>query len=371
MTSKSESPKISVIIPVYNVGQYLPKCMDSVINQTLRDIEIICVDDGSTDNSAEILSRYADKDERIILIRQANGGAGAARNNGLQYARGEYLSILDSDDFFEPDMLEKSYEAAKNAQADIIVFGCDYYDEASAGFRCCPNAINRLLLPKKSVFSISDVKKDFFRLFTGWAWDKLFKTEFIKDKGLTFQEQRTTNDMLFVFSALSLAERITTIPNILAHHRRAGGTLSVTREKSWTCFYNALTALKDNLKSFGLFEKTERDFVNYALHFSLWNLNSLTEPAYSKLYKALRGEWFDNLGITGRKRSFFYNRHQYRTCKRMMKRDNPGKRPSKLKKWADGNVFQRALKGVADNGFAYTLKYFLMTVLHKRSTRNI
>ena len=93
--------KVSVIIPVYNVEPYLKQCMDSVVGQTLKDIEIICVDDGSTDNSLDILREYAAEDSRIQIIEQKNAGAGAARNNGMRYATGKYLSFLDSDDFFE------------------------------------------------------------------------------------------------------------------------------------------------------------------------------------------------------------------------------------------------------------------------------
>ena len=102
-------PKISVIITVYNAQDTLRRCMDSVINQTLKDIEIICVDDGSKDNSPAILQEYAAKDARIKVIHQENAGAGAARNHGMLKACGEYFSLLDSDDFFEAEMLEESY----------------------------------------------------------------------------------------------------------------------------------------------------------------------------------------------------------------------------------------------------------------------
>ena len=95
------TPKVSVIIPVYNVEQYLRECLNSVIKQTLKEIEIICVDDGSTDNSLDILKEYAEKDHRITIITQKNLHAGVARNAGLSIAKGEYLSFLDSDDFFE------------------------------------------------------------------------------------------------------------------------------------------------------------------------------------------------------------------------------------------------------------------------------
>lgn len=101
--------KVSVIIPVYNSGQYLQTCLESVISQTLRDIQIICVDDGSVDSSSQILERFAAVDPRITVLHQTNSGAGAARNFGLQVARGEYLSFLDADDFCEPDMLERGY----------------------------------------------------------------------------------------------------------------------------------------------------------------------------------------------------------------------------------------------------------------------
>ena len=118
-------PKVSVILPVYNVEKYLKQCMDSIVNQTLKDIEIICVDDGSTDASLSILKEYEKEDDRVKVICQQNAGAGAARNNGLSIATGEYLSFLDSDDFFSLDMLEKSYAEAKKEDADLIVFRSD------------------------------------------------------------------------------------------------------------------------------------------------------------------------------------------------------------------------------------------------------
>jgi glycosyltransferase involved in cell wall biosynthesis len=98
-------PKVSVIIPVYNVEAYLRQCLDSVVNQTLKDIEMICVDDGSTDSSAEILKEYAKKDERIRVLTQSNSGAGAARNAGLVSAKGKWLYFLDGDDFIDEHCL--------------------------------------------------------------------------------------------------------------------------------------------------------------------------------------------------------------------------------------------------------------------------
>jgi len=113
--------KISVIVPVWNVEKYLRKCLDSLVNQTLKDIEIILVNDESPDNSIDILKEYKNKDERIILIEQKNGGQGNARNNGINHASGEYISFVDSDDYIELDMFEKMYKLAKKEKADMCV----------------------------------------------------------------------------------------------------------------------------------------------------------------------------------------------------------------------------------------------------------
>lgn len=112
--------KVSVIIPVYNVAPYLRRNLDSVLGQTLRDIEVICVDDGSDDGCAKILEEYAQKDPRVRVLSQKNAGAGAARNLGLAHAGGEFLSFLDSDDFFESAMLEKMVALAEADNADFV-----------------------------------------------------------------------------------------------------------------------------------------------------------------------------------------------------------------------------------------------------------
>lgn len=114
------NPKISVVIPVYNMGEYLPQCLDSVIGQTLYDIEIICVDDGSTDNSHEILLKYQEKDKRIIIVTQENAGAGPARNNGINHSSGEFVAFMDPDDWYpDTDILETLYNTAKKEGVKI------------------------------------------------------------------------------------------------------------------------------------------------------------------------------------------------------------------------------------------------------------
>ena len=121
MENKESQIKVSVIVPVYNTRPYLPQCLDSLCGQTLKEIEILCIDDGSTDGSAEYLEEAAKRDGRIRVFRENNTGAGAARNIGLLEAKGAYLAFLDSDDFAEPQMLERMYREAWDAAADICV----------------------------------------------------------------------------------------------------------------------------------------------------------------------------------------------------------------------------------------------------------
>lgn len=317
-----KQPIVSVIMPVYNGETYLRQCLDSVVNQTLKEIEIICVDDGSSDRSVEILKEYAAKDERVMVLQQANAGAGAARNNGLSKASGKYLSFLDSDDFFETDMLEKAVEKIAADRADFVVFRCDHYLNDTNTFKKAAYTLKKQTLPPYMPFNFRQITDNVFKAFVGWAWDKVYDREFVMKHNLKFQEQRTSNDMLFVFSALVLAKRITYLDTVLAHQRRNNGeSLSNTREKSWFCFYNALKALRDVLKEKGLYEELKKDFVNYAVHFSLWNLNTITGECYEKLYTKLHEEWFEELEVTGHDEDYFYNKTEYKQLADILRYD--------------------------------------------------
>ena len=312
-------PVVSVIIPVYNVEKYLNQCLDSVLNQTLQDIEVICVNDSSTDGSLAILEEYAKKDERVAVVTQPNSGAGAARNKGLSLAAGKYLSFLDSDDFFEPDMLELAYNKAEEDKADFVVFQSDQYYTDKKKFVEVSWTLREKELPPYTPFNHRQMTDNIFKVFVGWAWDKLYNREFVLRNRLQFQEQRTSNDLLFVFSAVALAKRISIVKKVLAHQRRdAKDSLSKTRENSWHCFYDALTALRDRLKAEGLYEELEKDFINYALHFSLWNIRTLAEPTKSMLIQKMENEWFAELGILGKDEKYFYNKHEYKEYCRLI-----------------------------------------------------
>jgi len=358
-------PKVSVIMPVYNVENYLRQCLDSVINQTLRDIEIICIDDQSTDGSLGILKDYAAIDPRIRIITQKNAGAGAARNTGLKVAKGEYLSFLDSDDFFELDMLEKAYHACSTNNLDFVVFRSDKFDNDSKTYIPLYYSIRKDLLPDKKVFNYRDIPKDLFMVFVGWAWDKLYSHEFVVSNNLLFQEQRTTNDLLFVFTALVKAKRIMVINDILVHHRtNIGSSLSTTREKSWQCFYNALLALKEELIKSGIYEEIEQSYINYALHFSLWNLNTIEGPAFKELYNSLRTEIFNELGIIKYNKSYFWNKREYKQFQHIMANKNITNE-SYCANHKKPNLIKAFIQSLLSNGLKYVLHKIKYAILRK------
>lgn len=294
----SDIPKVSVIVPVYNASRHLECCIGSILNQSLNSLEIICVDDCSTDNSVEILQKLCEKDNRIKVIKQdLNLGAGAARNAGMEIARGEYLSFLDADDYFSSEMFKVAVENADSMNLDIIVFGAIAVNDATGEEAPMHWNIKENLVPDLPVFSAKDVKEDFFQIFIWWAWDKLFRKSFIDKHSLKFQEIRTSNDLAFTASATLIAERIAYINEPLVFQRQKIDTsLSSTRHLSYDCCLKAIIALKEFMVKQHIYERFNRDFKNYALNFLIWNLNSIGQDAYEDLYLEVKN-FYSNLTI--------------------------------------------------------------------------
>lgn len=175
------TPRISVVVPVYNSEKYLRECVESLLCQTFGDVEFIFVDDGSTDNSLEILQHYAKMDSRVLIYQQVNQRAGIARNNGMSHACGEYITFLDSDDLMLPDALEAFYNRAKKTNADIVIssayhFANDINTREVAGW-----CLRKEYLPQNEIFSIKTHAKKLFQVSAGAPWGKFYKTSLIKN----------------------------------------------------------------------------------------------------------------------------------------------------------------------------------------------
>ncbi len=169
------SPKISVIVPVYNVEKYLSECLDSIVNQTLKNIEIICLNDGSTDNSLSILQKYASKDKRIKIIDKENEGLGYTRKVGLDIAKGKYVLFCDSDDYYaELTAFEELYNYIEKMKVDVVIFESIRFDK-NKGF--CIEERDLFNAPQKKIFSYLDMNDILF--FRAYAWRKIYSKEFL------------------------------------------------------------------------------------------------------------------------------------------------------------------------------------------------
>lgn len=209
-------PKVSVIIPVYNAGKYLAECLDSVVGQTLKEIEIICIDDGSEDSSLEVLREYAGKDDRISVYTQRNFGLAETRNRGLKKARGEYVEFLDSDDWLENETAEKLYEACEKNRLDILIFnGETVYENDNARkehpeFQDYYHRTGKY--PEKCAGSKMLEKMRTAREYRTSAVMQIFKRSFLEDHELSFCSGILHEDNDFTFRASLLAENAGYLP---------------------------------------------------------------------------------------------------------------------------------------------------------------
>lgn len=271
-------PKVSVIIPVYNVEQFLRECLESLIHQTLKEIELIFVDDGSTDSSYVILEEYAAKDDRIKVLQQKNKHAGVARNLGLENAKGEYVIFLDSDDCFSLDMLQKSYAKAVKTEADIVLFDAQKFDSKTGKYNEEYHYLKQNYLPSKAVFSYKDIPSTIFQISTPNPWTKLFRRSFVIDNGLQFQSLINSNDVYFVYLAMCLAQKIAVVNASLAFYRvNTGTSLQDQKAKDPCCFIEAYKALYDSLNALDIWETVKRSFANAVVSTAVFNLDNITD----------------------------------------------------------------------------------------------
>lgn len=212
--------KVSVVIPVYNVEDFLEECLESITNQTLTDIEIICVNDGSKDRSLDILNKYAQKDSRITVIDQENGGHAVATNRGMDLACGDYLFLMDSDDILDLKALELTYNLAEEKSVDFVIFqAINYYmdkDEYLEEENYSMNALADYV--GESVFSYRDIRDYVFDI-TVTPWSKLYKREFIEENKIRFPEGLVFDDNVFFYDVLFAAEKITFLKKHLFKRR--------------------------------------------------------------------------------------------------------------------------------------------------------
>lgn len=306
------SPKVSVIVPVHNAEKYLEQCLNSILGQTLKDIEVICVNDKSTDGSAAILDSYAANEPRLRVLQSPGLGAGGARNIGLESAQGKYLSFLDADDFFEPDMLESAVAKAEEDQSDIVVYGSWLYDTMRQANRQAKWMLNTECLPEGRPFAPSEIADCLFSVFGNYTWNKLFRTSLVREKGVLFQEISRTNDLFFTCTALTQADLISVIDKIFVHYRVATQTsLQSTNDRDPLSFLKAFDALHVFLEFNDLLPQYEESFDNHLVDAVCANIASVhTLDSVRLIRGAAIGSVESKYGILSQKRGLIHNQTQ-------------------------------------------------------------
>lgn len=237
--------KISVIVPVYNVEKYLARCLDSIINQTLTDIEIICINDGSTDRSLEILKEFVQKDSRIKLIDNPKSGPSISRNSGMKVAAGEYIGFVDSDDWIDADFYEKLYAAAKKHDADI-----------ACGCIKTWRKFNRknIMLRYKNEEVTSDIYRKFYLCDfpeTCNVWNRIYRTSKLKENHIEFEPGVMYEDVCFTMEVLYYLKKLVVISGTYYNYERANinSIVKIKSEKAKQDFEHVQKRMMEFLKS--------------------------------------------------------------------------------------------------------------------------
>lgn len=302
MDLTDEKILVSVIMAVYNSEKYLRNTLNSVCVQTLQEIEIICVDDGSVDSSLSILEEYVCLDDRIKILKQweKSDGAAKARNLGLLHARGKYFSVLDSDDFFEPDMLEKAYRKAVETDADIVIYDGYVFDENTGadketGFILCAE-----YLPEgREIFSPKENRDTLFQMTLGASWNCLVKRSYVKNHDICFQSFHHADDLGFVYLAFACARKIAVLKERLVHYRMNNMDSQAANISKWPeTSYQALLQLKKELTARGLYEEFKVSFVQAAINYFIFYLENMRDfRAFISLFDSIREKYLKELGI--------------------------------------------------------------------------
>lgn len=273
----NENNKLSIIIPIYNVEEYLRKCLDSVINQTYKNLEIICINDGSPDNSYKILEEYSNKDSRIVVITQKNKGVAAARNQGLLKATGDFITFVDPDDWIELDY----YETALNAltKNEVDVFCCGIYDEYENRTVKRENKLPvKEIITDKNEFLTYIFKRESYKNFCGYIWNKVYKSNLFEN--VKFDETLYVGEDLLVSVELALKANTYFYTNSAYYHylqRDSSAVHSVDLIKRETLL-TAYTEILDLLYKY----KINQETIIWIKRFRTYHASNLAEIAISQ-----------------------------------------------------------------------------------------
>lgn len=297
-------PKVSIIVPIYGVEKYLHQCVDSILAQTLSDIEIILVDDGSPDSCPEIIDDYARKDKRVVAVHQPNGGYGVAVNHGIELARGEYIGIIESDDWIDRDMFASLVKIADETGVDVVK--SNFYEYTTSDGE---KSIKQDKLPIKDcncIINPSIHSKIFW--VQPCIWSAIYRREFLNNNNIRCLETAGASyqDVGFNFKVWIMAQSIYLTPNAYVHYRCDNITASVKSSGKVFCVCDEWAEIDRYLSAYpDKKEKARKLIPHIKLGNYLWNLNRLTDDARNQFLARFQAEFSEHIKNDGFSRKFF------------------------------------------------------------------
>lgn len=302
---------VSLVIPVYNSERYLRQCLDSVISQTYRSLEIICVNDGSSDGSYSILEEYASRDDRIRIFTKENEGRGAAsaRNLGLENASGEYIQFLDSDDFFEQEMVEVLVDKALSTGSDVVIFrGQTYDDERQCVTGRMPHP-DLQYAPDMDCFNWRECPEYICEIADFYAWNKMFRRQLLLEHDLSFTPIPISDDQDISMIAPVVANKVAIIDRAFVNYRiNTGSSQCDSQTKHPEAAYAGTYSVVKRFKEMGVYEDVKRSYINVAVRLMREYFDRMTEYEKAKmLYKKYREEIFPMIGAVNLPDEYYHD----------------------------------------------------------------
>lgn len=272
-------PKVSIIVPVYNVEKYIEKCLVSLVNQTLQEIEILIVNDGTKDNSMSIVKKFAVKyPNKIIILEKQNGGLSDARNYAIPYAKGEYIAFLDSDDYVEEDTYEQMYKIAQKENSDMVE--CDFYWEYKTK-------------TKNDIGVIYNNKKEMIEKVRVVAWNKLIKKEILDKNKIIFPVGYRYEDVEFTYKLIPYLDKVSFLKKPCIHYIQREGSISNVQNEGTKEIYSVLEHVVDFYREKGIYEQYKEEleyiYIRFLLCSSLLRMTKIPQKQVRK--KILTENW--------------------------------------------------------------------------------
>jgi glycosyltransferase involved in cell wall biosynthesis len=289
---------VSVVLPFYNAHVYLKDAIESILSQDFDSLELILVDDGSTDRSLDIAKAFKEKDKRVRIITENNAGPAAARNKGLVRARGKYVVFLDADDFYEKTLISSLYDIAEKQSLDIAVCEFDLYNVKHARFEEKVKSDHCELLAARRVISKNEHPDYILQTTSGYVWNKMFRRDFIFENKLLFKpEIKVFEDVYFVTAAIATASRIAKVADVLIHHRIYS---EQSRPKMFKKYFSEVPEVYGQIKKYlmqrGIYAPISVSFTNLSASRCYHVYNILWKDAKEVFWNLLHEGYAEELG---------------------------------------------------------------------------